>query len=84
MAKIMNASPESPVELVTVDRPEAGETLTVPTESGQRIVLAFNPHDVRFSVVGDDFILTFEDGGQVDSADLPRHCGDLVEHVTEL
>jgi hypothetical protein len=65
MAKIMNASPESPVELVTVDRPEAGETLTVPTESGQRIVLAFNPHDVRFSVAGDDFILTFEDGALI-------------------
>ncbi len=65
MAKIMNASPESPVELVTVDRPEAGETLTVQTASGQQIVLAFNPHDVRFSVAGDDFILTFEDGALI-------------------
>ena len=65
MAKIMNASPESPVELVTVDRPEADQTVTVLTVSGLQIVLAFDPDDARFSVEGDDFILSFEDGARI-------------------
>ena len=65
MAEIMNASTERPVELVTVDRPEADETLTVPAASGLQIILAFNPADAGFSVEGDDFILTFEDGARI-------------------
>ena len=65
MAKIMNASQESPVEFVTVDRPEADQTVTVQTVSGLRIVLAFDPDDARFSVEGDDFILVFEDGARI-------------------
>jgi len=66
MAENMNASTEHPVELVTVDRPEAGETLTVLTASGLQIVLAFNPADARFGVEGDDFILSLEDGARIE------------------
>ncbi len=65
MAEIMNASPESPVEPVTVDRPQAGETLTVLASSGLQIILAFDPADAKFGVEGDDFILTFEDGARI-------------------
>ncbi len=65
MADIMSASSESPVELVTVDRPEADATLTVPTGAGLQIVLAFNPDDATFGIEGDDFILSFEDGAEV-------------------
>ena len=65
MAEIMNAGTESPVELVTVDRPEAGETLTVLAASGLQIVLAFDPAGTGFGVEGDDFILTFEDGARI-------------------
>ena len=65
MAEIMNAGTKSPVTPVTVDRPEAGETLTVLTASGLRIILAFSPDDARFSVDGDDFVLTFEDGARI-------------------
>ena len=65
MAEIMNAGTESPVELVTVDRPEAGETLTVLAASGLQIVLAFDPAGAGFGVEGDDFILTFEDGARI-------------------
>ena len=65
MAEIMNAGTKSPMTPVTVDRPEAGETLTVLTASGLRIILAFSPDDARFSVEGDDFVLTFEDGARI-------------------
>ena len=56
---------EDQVVLITVDRPEAGETLTVAVTPGQRVALEFNPADAKFAIEGDDFILTLEDGAQV-------------------
>ncbi len=70
MAENMNANPEGPVEIVTVERPGVGQTLTVLTVSELQIILAFDPDDASFSVAGDDFILTFEDGARIVFQDL--------------
>ena len=65
MANIGNEVMESRVASITVDRPEAGETLTVAVTPGLRVVLAFNPAAAKFAVAGEDFVLTLADGGQV-------------------
>jgi hypothetical protein len=51
--------------LVTVQRPGAGETLVVRTEAGLLVVLEFNPAAATFALDGDDFMLTLEDGARV-------------------
>ncbi len=51
--------------IVTVQRPEPGATLVVPTEAGLLLVVEFNPTSAKFTLVGDDFVLTLEDGAQV-------------------
>ncbi len=65
MADIGNEGSESRVASITVDRPEAGETLSVAVTPGLRVVLAFNPAAAKFVVAGEDFVLTLADGGQV-------------------
>ncbi len=56
---------EDAVALVSVHRPEPGETLGVPIEAGLLLVVEFNPTSAKFTLVGDDFVLTLEDGAQV-------------------
>ena len=51
--------------IVTVQRPEPGATLLVPSDAGQLIILEFNPAGAGFALEGDDFALTLEDGGRV-------------------
>lgn len=65
MADLRNQGTDNSVESITVDRPEAGETLTVAVTPGLQIVLDFNPADAKFAVEGDDFFLTLDDGAQV-------------------
>ena len=65
MANIGNESMESQVVSITIDRPEAGETLTVAVTPGLRVVLEFDPAAAKFAVEGDDFVLTLEDGAHV-------------------
>ena len=60
-----NEGIESGMVSITIDRPEPGETVTATATPGLHVVLAFNPADAKFSVEGDDFALTLEDGGQV-------------------
>ena len=50
---------------IAVDRPEAGESQAIAVVPGLRVVLEFNPAAAKFSVAGDDFILTLDDGAQV-------------------
>ena len=56
---------EDAVAFASVHRPEPGETLVVPTAAGLLLVVEFNPTSAKFALVGDDFVLTLEDGGQV-------------------
>ncbi len=56
---------EDAVAFISVHRPEPGETLVVPTEAGLLLVVEFNPTSAGFALVGDDFVLTLEDGAQV-------------------
>ena len=56
---------ESQVASIAIDRPEAGETLTLDVTSGLHVVLAFNPAAAKFKIEGDGFVLTLEDGGQI-------------------
>ncbi len=65
MANIGNEGAESQVVSITIDRPEAGETLTVVVTPGLRVVLEFDPAAAKFAVEGDDFVLTLEDGAHV-------------------
>ncbi len=65
MANIGIEGMESRVASITVDRPKAGETLTVAVTPGLRVVLEFDPAAAKFAVEGADFVLTLEDGGQV-------------------
>ncbi len=51
--------------IVTVQRPEPGATLLVPSEAGQLIILEFNPAGAGFALEGDDFALILENGGRV-------------------
>ena len=65
MAETLNGTTESLVNVVNVDRPEAGETVTVAVAPGQRIILGFNTVDAEFAIAGDDFVLLLDDGGLV-------------------
>ncbi len=65
MADIEYDGTDNRLATITVDRPDAGETLTVPVTPDLRVSLAFNPAAAKFAVEGDDFILTLEDGGQI-------------------
>jgi hypothetical protein len=60
-----NEGMEGRVASITVDRPQAGESLTVAVSPGLRVVLDFNPAAAKFGVEGDDFILTLEDGARI-------------------
>lgn len=65
MVEVLESSSGSATEIVTVNRPDAGETLAVPTEAGLLVILEFNPADAKFSINGDDFVLTLDDGARV-------------------
>ncbi len=56
---------EDAVALVSVHRPEPGETLVVPTEAGLLLVVEFNPANAGFNIEGDDFVLVLDDGAQI-------------------
>ncbi len=56
---------EDAVALVSVHRPEPGETLAVPTEDGLLLVVEFNPANAGFAIEGDDFVLILDDGARV-------------------
>ncbi len=62
---IGNEGMENHVASITIDRPEAGQTVTVAVTPDLRVVLAFNPAAAKFAVEGDDFVLSLAHGGQV-------------------
>ena len=50
---------------IAVSRPAAGEQLNIVAEPGQRYIIDFDPTEAQVEIQGNNFVLLFEDGGQV-------------------
>ncbi|HIC81665.1 MAG TPA: hypothetical protein EYP07_11990, partial [Kiloniellaceae bacterium] len=57
-------------EVVNVSRPAAGQTVEIQAAAGQTYNLDFPPAGAQVQLDGTDFILAFEDGGQIVFSDM--------------